>query len=565
MLPGTFSSQNIYGQGKGEATVLKSAVPDANLAMATAQQNKLREQEAKPEKMIAAWDTDYFPLVDQLKADKEAIAKRVASGELTPEKAAIAYSKRGDELVSLGLLTQKQEKDWNAVGEIYAKDDKGLYNVTEGYTNMNIYKDPQKYAQAIPEIARQLESVGGDKIMWRAKYGTPFLQPALAYDHEKMVNDQFGKIEEVTTANLEALKGIAGMRGVTVTEETNYNTDAVIFQGRRIREQALTGNDFKAQKYYQTANGYINNNVQVDPSGNVKMTPAGKQLLNTMAQNFGYDPETKTIMTGPGQRQELTPELLQSYLFDAYNIQEGTKLQERSSKINATLRQEINNNIRLPGGERKAEEQTYWGDVSNLMTTALNPNQNLSMVGVAQQLNGKIVYKKGTDDPERIEIPIPSQLSEKRVSIPTQRAIVSDGSKLNGDIQGIPTRAVVQFGTMDADGGFNVVSEAEYNNMTPQQREKVTQFARVVFKEYVEPPKDPKGKGKEQPKAPRYVTVDYNLSQGSAQADELNLLAPELFVGGRRNTEESFGKPGNFETNPKFEGQPENYGDIFND
>lgn len=352
-LPGAYNEQGIYGSGKGEGVKLRSEAPNPNIAIATAQQQKQNEIEKTPEKMVAAWDVDYFPLLDDLSAKKKEYATMVAEGKMSPQKAEIAYKNYAGEVVSLGKVTQQQEKDWNGIAEVYAKDDKGLYNTTQGYLFMDIYKSPERHfndPELGPILKEQMASVGGNQVMWRAKYGTKYLQPQLAYDHEKMVNDQFGQIEEVTTANMEALQGIAGMRGVQITENTDYNTDAVIFQGRRIRSQALTGNDFKAQKYYETANNYIQQQVKIDESGNLETTPEGQQLLNTMARTFNYNPEDGTVTMPNGERGVLTPELLTAYMYDSYNIQEGTKLQEKKQKISVNLRNNVDVRVNTGGG-----------------------------------------------------------------------------------------------------------------------------------------------------------------------------------------------------------------------
>lgn len=363
MIIPALNAQNVYGSGKGEAyklttpDVSKPAEQIVRVAEATAKVEGAIDQEVD----IDSWQANYYDFANEVDQLKSQWAERRAKGEVNDLQMGAGYSRDLQRVTERARLTKQQEGYWKGVKEIYDKDDKGLYDTTIGNTKLQVYEDPRKFSnlQGYEDVKVQLESVGGDVVKWRAKFGAYYLQPELAYDDVAATKKFFGDIKTRTTDEITTDPLVQD--GIVTRKSTSVNIPDIISTGRQLEQLALQG-DFQAKRYLQTAQGYIGRQMRFSENGGFSPTQAGRELLQTMSEIYTVDPQAGTIDfndgSGPVSLDETT---LERGLKDAYNVQKGRKFQEEKEDINVQLRASTRNNINLNtgGNDPKAKLPYY--------------------------------------------------------------------------------------------------------------------------------------------------------------------------------------------------------------
>lgn len=352
MIIPALNAQNVYGSGKGEAYKLKT--PDVSkpaeqivrVAEATAKVEGAIDQEVD----IDSWQANYYDFANEVDQLKSEWAERRARGEVNDLQMGAGYARDLQRVTERARLTKQQEGYWKGVKEIYDKDDKGLYDTTIGNTKLQVYEDPRKFVnlQGYEDIKVQLDSVGGDVVKWRAKFGAYYLQPELAYDDAAATKKFFGDIKPVTTDEITTDPLVQD--GIVTRKVTATNIPDIISTGRQLEQLALQG-DFQAKRYLQTAQGYIGRQMRFSESGGFSPTQAGRELLQTMSEIYTLNPDAGTIDfndgAGPVPIDETT---LERGLMDAYNVQKARKFQEQKEDVNVQLRASTRNNINVNTG-----------------------------------------------------------------------------------------------------------------------------------------------------------------------------------------------------------------------
>lgn len=324
------------------------------------------------------------------------------------------------------------------------------------------------------------------------------------------------------------------------------------FIEKEIYDPALAGYELDPKSRKQVGTDvYHRENAVYNPAiiaSAVGGTAGGEQFLNWRLDNS--DKIRASVQANPTLPPE---EVILSMWGQFIDENKPSKFNEvRENKAPVT-------NINV-GGTVPAKAETLYSNYSNVATREVaDPNQPLSFQNSASLFGGKIVYKEGTDDPWKIELKVPAPLTAKTIEVAPGRAMIGK-TLLNERTQGKMARQELMWGTMDADGNFDVKSQDEYNKLPPEERAKVKPFIRVFYEETA-----PEKKGDEivlgddgQPKynlTGRKFTVLYNMTQGSPDVDELNAIDQGLTVTAKQKTELGTGEPGAYETNPKYEGQ----------
>lgn len=351
MIIPALNAQNVYGSGKGEA--YKLSTPDlskqADMLVGIAEQTAKIEGSLDEKVDIDAWAPNYYHLAEEVETLKNDWAKRKATGEVNALQAGAGYQRELDKVMEKARLTKQQEGNWLKTKEIYDKDDKGLYDRTIGYTKLQVYENPEKF-QDIPgytDIKTQLESVGGDIIKWRTKFGSYYIQPELAYDDDKYSKEIYSPIKTITDSSIGRDPLVDGV--VTTTTQA-INIPSIIEVGRKRQQLAING-DFNATRYLQTANAYINRQLRFDADGTFNPTPEGRGLLQVVNEIYTLDTENGTIDFNDGSGPvELNEQTFRTAVLDAYNVQKGRKYQEEKTTLNVNLNRSTRNNINVSTG-----------------------------------------------------------------------------------------------------------------------------------------------------------------------------------------------------------------------
>lgn len=352
----------VYGPGKGEAIKLETpdmSKPAEQLVQVALETAKV--EGALDEKVdLDAWAPSYYDLSEEIETLRADFAKRKAEGELNALQTGAGFQRGVEKVLEKARLTKQQENNWMKTKEVYDKDDKGLYDRTVGYTKLKAYENPNEFVdqKGFEDLKVQLESVGGDVIKWRAKYGSYYLEPELAFDLDAYSKKKYGSLEAETTAEIGNDPLVDGV--VTTTRQT-ASIPNIISAGRQDEQQALNGN-FNATRYLQHVQAYIGKELRVDPDGSFNPTPQGRQLIQTMSEIYQVDPEAQTIDFGDGGGPvPLTEQTFQRGLMDAYYVQDGRKYQEEKEQKQITMNRAISRNVVNIGGgtDRKADIGYY--------------------------------------------------------------------------------------------------------------------------------------------------------------------------------------------------------------
>lgn len=388
---------SIYQKDYGEGEILQPGGLEAGIRYGAAAAMEKKRQEAellkalKPES-VQAWDNDMFELNNRLAKITDKYSKDVSSKKISPQQATMFAIREGQQSKDLATMSTEQKKLWEKAKEVYDKDQKGMFDSVQGYQNLDIYKNPDKYMDQIPEIAEQLKIIAGDGeinretiIKWRAQNGSTWIRPQQRFDSSAFLKKAYGDIKPEAFANNPQALNIPGLKGITTEQGTDYNVPAILATHNTIKQQA--GRDFEATKYMQLAQRAVDSAIQVGEDGSItSRNISGDDLLRTVNEYFTIDAENGTINGKP-----LTPDVLREVLTDAWAIQEGKKFQQTKKSIAARLAG--NTKINFPGSgtedKRKAGYYVTQLESYNQLTNTPEWQQIASTYNTSEKRNSK--------------------------------------------------------------------------------------------------------------------------------------------------------------------------------